>query len=99
MTDFQVLACADCGHVVWPARLACSRCGAAEWTELPSSGGVLTEVTEAAGFDGSPVRLGTVHLDAGPSVIAAVAGAEAGDTVVVELVDGGLRARPGPSEK
>ncbi|HEY2054710.1 MAG TPA: zinc ribbon domain-containing protein [Solirubrobacterales bacterium] len=90
MTDFQVPACANCGHAIWPPRLACPVCGAAEWTEVPAPTGTLLDVTEAPGYDGTPTRLGTVLLavpygaqdakrnswpDAGgPPVIAAVEG-------------------------
>jgi uncharacterized OB-fold protein len=62
MSDFAVPACANCGHAIWPPRLACPVCGAAEWTEVPAPTGVLLDVTEAPGYDGTPIRLGTVRL-------------------------------------
>jgi len=71
MNDFAVPACANCGHAIWPPRLACPVCGAAEWNEVPAPTGVLLDVTEAPGYDGTPVRLGTVRLavpSADPSV-------------------------------
>jgi len=62
MSEFTVPACTNCGHAIWPPRLACPACGAAEWTEVPAPTGTLLDVTEAPGFDGEPTRLGTVRL-------------------------------------
>lgn len=62
MSDFAIPACANCGHAIWPPRLACAVCGAADWTEVPAPTGTLEEVTEAPGIDGAPLRLGTVRL-------------------------------------
>jgi uncharacterized OB-fold protein len=62
MSDFRVPACANCGHTIWPPRLACPVCGAAEWTEVPAPTGTLLDVTEAPGYDGTPIRLGTIRL-------------------------------------
>lgn len=62
MSDFTVPACTNCGHAIWPPRLACPVCGAAEWEEVPAPTGTLLDVTEAPGFDGEPTRLGTVRL-------------------------------------
>jgi uncharacterized OB-fold protein len=88
MSEFQVPACANCGHAIWPPRLACPVCGAAEWAEVPAPTGTLLDVTEAPGYDGEPIRLGTVRLavlsadpsgkrnsgtgDAGPPAIAGI---------------------------
>jgi hypothetical protein len=69
MSDFAVPACASCGHAIWPPRLACPVCGAAEWTEVPAPTGTLLDVTEAPGYDGTPIRLGTVLLHPGPSAV------------------------------
>jgi hypothetical protein len=62
MTEFAVPACTNCGHAIWPPRLACPVCGAAEWEEVPAPTGTLLDVTEAPGYDGGPIRLGTVRL-------------------------------------
>ncbi len=62
MSDFEIPACTNCGHAIWPPRLACPVCGAAEWEDVPAPTGALLDATEAAGFDGSPTRLGTVRL-------------------------------------
>lgn len=90
MSDFAIPACANCGHAIWPPRLACAVCGAAEWTEVPAPTGTLLEVTEAPGYDGTPTRLATIRLAVpyadpsgkrnsraeaeGPAVVAAVEG-------------------------
>jgi hypothetical protein len=62
MNEFAIPACANCGHAIWPPRLACPVCGSAEWSEVPAPTGTLLDVTEAPGYDGEPVRLGTVRL-------------------------------------
>jgi hypothetical protein len=97
MSDFQVPACANCGHSIWPPRLACPVCGAAEWTEVPAPTGTLLDVTEAPGYDGEPIRLGTVRVivadGEGPPAIAGIdENVQPGDTVRLHLVDGALRA-------
>jgi uncharacterized OB-fold protein len=100
MSGVAVPACANCGHAIWPPRLACPVCGAAEWNQVDSPGGVLEDVTEAPGIDGAPLRLGTVRLDAGPPAIAAIDDdAAPGDAVQLELVDGALHARRALSGK
>jgi uncharacterized OB-fold protein len=62
MSEFAIPACADCGHAIWPPRLACPVCGAAEWNEVPAPRGTVEDVTEAPGYDGEPIRLGTIRL-------------------------------------
>lgn len=99
MSELRVPACANCGHAVWPPHLACARCGAGEWIEVPVSHGEVLDLTDTAGPDGDPIRLGTVRLDVGPPVIARCDGCEAGDQVELELVDGGLHARPKAGSK
>jgi uncharacterized protein len=101
--SFAVPACANCGHAVWPPRLACPVCGAAEWSEVDASTGTVLEVTDAPGASGEIVRLGTVRLILavtvvdGPPVIARCDGCEPGDPVALDLTDGALRARPRPA--
>jgi uncharacterized protein len=97
--SFQIPACANCGHAIWPPRLACPVCGAAEWSEVDASTGTVLEVTDAPGASGETVRLGTVQLVLaatvdGPPVIAVIEEAEAGDEVRIELRDDALRAGP-----
>ena len=100
--SFAVPACANCGHAVWPPRLACPVCGAAEWSEVDASTGTVLEVTDAPGASGGTVRLGTVRLILaatvdGPPVIARCDGCEPGGEVALDLTDGALRARPRPA--
>ena len=95
--SFAVPACANCGHAVWPPRLACPVCGAAEWTEVDASTGTVLDMTETPGASGETVRLGTVRLILaatvdGPPVVALIEGAVAGETVELELRDRALRA-------
>jgi uncharacterized protein len=95
--SFAIPACGNCGHAVWPPRLACPVCGAAEWTEVDASTGTVLEVTETPGASGETIRLGTVRLILagtvdGPPVIALIEEAEAGDEVQLELRGGALRA-------
>jgi uncharacterized protein len=100
--SFAVPACANCGHAVWPPRLACSVCGAAEWTEVDASTGTVLEITDAPGAAGETARLGTVQLILaatvdGPPVIAGCDGCEPGDPVELDLTAGALRARARPA--
>jgi uncharacterized protein len=95
--SFQIPACGNCGHAVWPPRLACPVCGAAEWTEVDASTGTLLDVTDTPGAAGETIRLGTVRLILaatvdGPPVIAAIDEAEPGDEVQLQLRGGALRA-------
>ncbi len=97
--SFAVPACANCGHAVWPPRLACPVCGAAEWAEVDASTGTVLDFTDTAGASGAPIRIGTVQLTLGatvsdgPPVIAIVDKAKAGDEVELEFDENGLRAR------
>ena len=87
---FEIPACAACGHAVWPPRLACSVCGAAEqWELVDASDGTLEEITELAGAEGQPVRLCSVKLDAGPIVVARVEHGGPAERVSMALRDGG----------
>jgi uncharacterized OB-fold protein len=100
--SFAIPACANCGHAVWPPRLACAVCGAAEWTEVDASTGTVLEVTDTPGASGETIRLGTVELILaatvdGPPVIARCEGCEPGNPVALDLTDGALRARPRPA--
>ncbi len=40
-----LLACTACGHVCFPARQLCHRCGSADWTGVPAACGVVEEAT------------------------------------------------------
>jgi uncharacterized OB-fold protein len=106
MSEFAIPACANCGHAVWPPRLACSACGHAEWTEVPAPSGTVVELTDAPGADGEPIRLATIALAVlfgpltskrnsgnAPLVVARCEGCERGDEVALELRDGALLGR------
>jgi uncharacterized OB-fold protein len=84
--------CGRCGHVVFPARLWCPRCGASDWRPREPGAGIVEEVTivrRAPGGLAAPVRLGSVRLDAGPLVTARLdPGVGAGSRVYVALADG-----------
>jgi uncharacterized OB-fold protein len=115
MSDFAIPACTNCGHPIWPPRLACPVCGAAEWTEVDASTGTVLEVTDAPGASGETTRLGTVRPNVpssrqsgkgtgrgageGPPVVARCEGCEVGDEVELHLSDGAVRAHPRPSRK
>jgi uncharacterized OB-fold protein len=97
MSDFAIPACTNCGHAIWPPRLACPVCGAVEWTEVPAPTGTLLDVTEAPGSDGEPIRLGTVRLAVpyGPEASkrnSGEDGAESAVPFVIAAVDPGVAA-------
>jgi hypothetical protein len=100
MSDFSIPACANCGHAIWPPRLACPVCGAAEWTEVPAPTGTLLDVTEGPGFDGTPARLGTVRLAApcGPHTSKRNSGSEGEASAVPYGRHTGIRNSQGEGE-
>ena len=61
----------------------CRRCGSLGFAPEPAPGGTLEEATGS---------LGTVRTDAGPMVVARVAGARPGAAVTLRVVDGALEA-------
>ena len=89
-------ACQGCGHVIFPARLLCHRCGAADWVETPCEQGTVQETTvmrQGFGEPGaSPVHLAAVQTAFGVTVIARLAGPSApGATVTLtESADGAV---------
>lgn len=89
---FEIPVCGACGHAVWPPRLVCPSCGAREWKRVDASEGTLEEVSELAGSGSEPVRLCSVRLDAGPTVIARGEGGSPGERVSMALLDGVLLA-------
>ena len=80
---FAVSRCAECSLSAWPPPAMCRRCGSIEFAPEPAAGGTLEEATGS---------LGTVRTDAGPMVIARVAGARPGAAVTLRVVDGAVEA-------
>jgi hypothetical protein len=80
---FAVSRCAECGLSAWPPPAMCRRCGSLGFAPEPAPGGTLEEATGS---------LGTVRTDAGPMVVARVAGAQPGAAVTLRVVDGALEA-------
>jgi uncharacterized OB-fold protein len=73
MSGIVVFACLDCGHVVFPRLLVCSRCAGPRWREERAERGTVEAVTTS---------LATVRTENGPLVVARVIGsAERGDVV------------------
>ena len=74
---FALQVCGDCGAVQYPPREVCGAClsVALAWREVPCGGWVVAATTIRASADPYfrervPWRVGTVRMDAGPSVIA-----------------------------
>lgn len=78
---FKLQRCRGCGKVVYPAREICPGCWSLQlsWEVVPSGGWLITETTlrtsNSTYFrERMPWRVGTVLLDAGPSVLVHVHG-------------------------
>jgi NAD(P)-dependent dehydrogenase (short-subunit alcohol dehydrogenase family)/uncharacterized OB-fold protein len=74
---FQLQVCADCDTVIYPPRDACPRCLSSRlpFREVDNRGTLLAETTIRTSTDvyfreRMPWRIGTVKLDAGPSIVA-----------------------------
>ncbi|HEY5210313.1 MAG TPA: SDR family NAD(P)-dependent oxidoreductase [Stellaceae bacterium] len=73
---FALQVCADCAAVIYPPRDACPRCLSPRlpFRDVPDGGVLLVETTIGASTDPYfrerlPWRIGTVRLDAGPSMV------------------------------
>lgn len=73
--------CGACAHIFYPAREACPKCWSMDlsWEAIPEGGELITETTLRTSIntyfrERMPWRVGTVRLDAGPSVLAHVHG-------------------------
>jgi uncharacterized OB-fold protein len=69
----KLSVCACCGHVYFPARHICHRCGDSAWTSMTVSHGILetsTTLLHQAGAE-APVNtyLGAVRTAAGPILL------------------------------
>ncbi len=98
MSGVPVSLCNACGWRGFPARLWCSACGSADLRTVLVHGGRVEDSTilrRAAGREiGAPVRLGTVRLAGGGSVIARLDRVSAGDRVRLHLDGGAPVAEP-----
>ena len=73
--------CAECDHVIYPARELCPKCWSMDlqWQDIPDGGELITETTLRTSAntyfrERMPWRIGTVRLDAGPMVLAHIHG-------------------------
>jgi NAD(P)-dependent dehydrogenase (short-subunit alcohol dehydrogenase family)/uncharacterized OB-fold protein len=73
--------CGACAHIFYPAREACPKCWSMDlsWEPIAEGGELITETTLRTSIntyfrERMPWRVGTVRLDAGPSVLAHVHG-------------------------
>ena len=74
---FQLQVCAECAAVIYPPRDACPRCLSPRlpFRDIDNRGTLLAETTIRTSTDvyfreRMPWRIGTVQLDAGPSIVA-----------------------------
>ena len=74
---FALQVCARCGHVTYPAREMCPKCWSMElaWQDVEDGGQLIAETTLRTSVntyfrERMPWRVGTVALDAGPTVLA-----------------------------
>jgi uncharacterized protein len=88
VSGVPVFVCVACNHPVFPARLLCPRCGAADWRRTEVEEGVIEETTilrrapGASSFE--PVRIAAVRLEPGVRVTARLA-SDAGPGASVRL--------------
>jgi len=99
MQMFTVDQCTACGHCAYPPRYLCPRCHGAQWKTRRVVRGILQQYTETRGRDaeGAPrtVPLATLRTDAGPLVVARLAGpAVKGASYTLTLQDQALIATP-----
>lgn len=73
--------CGGCEHVSYPAREACSKCWSMDllWRDIDDGGTLIAETTLRTSINSyfrerMPWRIGTVQLDAGPTVLAHIHG-------------------------
>ncbi len=73
---FMLQVCAECGALQYPPRDACARCLSTDlvWRDVDPKGAVIAETTVRTSTnvyfrERTPWRVGTVRLDAGPSII------------------------------
>jgi NAD(P)-dependent dehydrogenase (short-subunit alcohol dehydrogenase family)/uncharacterized OB-fold protein len=74
---FMLQRCEACQHVCYPARESCPNCWSMEmlWQDMPDGGQLIAQTTLRTSIntyfrERMPWRVGTIQLDAGPSVLA-----------------------------
>ena len=89
---FALQVCGRCGHVTYPARELCPKCWSTElaWRDVESGGQLIAETTLRTSVntyfrERMPWRVGTVALDAGPTVLAHLHG-DVGDKQRVRMI-------------
>jgi uncharacterized OB-fold protein len=97
VSGVTVSVCEACGWRGFPQRLWCPRCGSAALAEAAVDRGVVevaTTLRKSVGraADANPV-LGTIALDGGGRVVAALESAAPGDLVLLENDHGRIVAR------
>lgn len=85
--------CERCGHVTYPPRDVCPNCWSSElgWRDVDGGGALLAETAVHASNNDYfrkrlPWRIGTVALDAGPTVLAHLHGEAAGRDTRVRVI-------------
>jgi len=96
MSGVPVTTCKSCGVTSFPPRIWCAACSSREVETTLESCGVVEEVTtlHRASGGGGPVHIGLVRLNGGAQVIARLEDVTARERACVELVAGGIIARP-----
>jgi uncharacterized OB-fold protein len=98
MTGVEVSRCDRCGWTGFPARLWCPSCLGDEIGATTVEGGVVEDATTVYRATGrrldAHVRLGTVGLDGGGTLVARLEGADVGGPVRLSTDAGAPVARP-----
>jgi NAD(P)-dependent dehydrogenase (short-subunit alcohol dehydrogenase family)/uncharacterized OB-fold protein len=78
---FALQVCAACEHVMYPAREICPKCWSMDiaWRDVATGGELIAETTLRTSVntyfrERMPWRIGTIQLDAGPTVLAHIHG-------------------------
>lgn len=98
--SFAVEQCRACLHAVYPARYLCPQCHGSAWRSIPVGSGTLQQLTQLPDPRGDDACLDTLQTDAGPMVIARLAGARhnTGRRYALRLERDALIAEPDSSE-
>ncbi|HWL03144.1 MAG TPA: zinc ribbon domain-containing protein [Microbacteriaceae bacterium] len=75
--ELAIQQCEQCGHRMFPERLACSRCGSSALLSQPAGPGTVCDRVDVyrapSGADDGPTHVVLVELDAGPRLLARAA--------------------------